>query len=544
MLAGIVSGDEEQQGQRWQDPPPGFDPNTRDLPPDDVLMERGAVIGEVYIFTDEIFDTDDPAEDRFLFRLANRMHVNTKPLTIERKLLFDRGDPYDPRVLEESARYLRSLNYIFDATIEPIRYQGNRVDILVRTRDVWTLSAGAGLKRSGGENTFQFNLEESNFFGTGRFFELKYVDDPDRSSSRVRFVDDALFGSRFELRLWYADNSDGHRRILDLERPFFSLDTRWSAAFKGLSDRRRERIFLQGKVRHRFLHEKTFIELRGGLSKGYREDGTQRWHLGYTYEEDTFFEDVDSNPDFDIPASRLHSAVWVGFEKVEDGFVVAHNFDQLNRAEDLNFGNEFRARLGLSSTALGADRNKILFSVSAHFGWSLPSDQTLFLDTWTSGRWSSEGEENVVIGTQMRYYLRTFKRHRLLISFAGDATFNPDPENQLLLGGSTGLRGYPRNFQNGTRRALLSLEQRFYTNWQLFRLVHVGAAVFFDAGRAWEDAGNLKGRDLGVLKDVGLGLRLSSSRSSRGRMIHIDVAFPLDGDQEDVQWLISSRESF
>ena len=531
---------------RWQQPPPGYETEPRDLPPDEELVRRGAVIGEIYIQTDDIFDPEQPGENRFLFRLANRLHVTTRPNTVERKLLFRSGEPYDPRILRETARYLRSLDYIFDAVVEPIRYQGNRVDVVVRTRDVWTLNAGAGLKRSGGENTFQLQLEESNFLGTGRFVDLKFVDGPDRSSSRFRYVDDALFNSRFELRLWYADNSDGHRHIFDLERPFFALDTRWSGAVKVLSDLRRERVYLQGRVRHRFMHEKTFAEFRTGFSRGYDAEGghARRWHVGYTYEEDRFSEDVRSNPIFDIPADRRHSYIWAGYEFVEDGFVEARNLDQLNRVEDLNFGREFHARLGYSSEFLGADSNKLFFSASLHFGWQLNRGQTLFFDGWTSGRWGREGEENTLVGTEIRYYLETFRRHRLHIAVRGDMAFNLDPESQLLLGGDEGLRGYPRNFQNGSRRFLVNIEQRFYTNWHLFKLVHVGAAVFFDIGRAWTDTGNLKGNDLGILKDVGFGLRLSSSRSSKGQMVHLDVAYPLDGGLDEIQWLVSSRQSF
>lgn len=43
----------------------------------------------------------------------------------------------------------------------------------------------------------------------------------------------------------------------------------------------------------------------------------------------------------------------------------------------------------------------------------------------------------------MRYFWRNFGRHQLLASMRADAAWNLDPENQILLGGDTGLRGYP-----------------------------------------------------------------------------------------------------
>src|SRR3982074_2663427 len=47
----------------------------------------GAVIGDVRIINNNIFNLDDPKEDNFLFRLANKLHVRTRPSVIERSLL-------------------------------------------------------------------------------------------------------------------------------------------------------------------------------------------------------------------------------------------------------------------------------------------------------------------------------------------------------------------------------------------------------------------------------------------------------------------------
>jgi hemolysin activation/secretion protein len=88
------------------------------------------------------------------------------------------------------------------------------------------------------------------------------------------------------------------------------------------------------------------------------------------------------------------------------------------------------------------------------------------------------------------------------------------------------------------------VEERFYSDRELFRLVHVGAAVFADVGRAWFGSGEPD--DLGTLRDVGIGLRLSSSRSADGAMLHVDLAFPLDGEAgiRGSQLVIKSRERF
>jgi hypothetical protein len=91
----------------------------------------------------------------------------------------------------------------------------------------------------------------------------------------------------------------------------------------------------------------------------------------------------------------------------------------------------------------------------------------------------------------------------------------------------------------------VTLEQRFYSDWYPFRLVNVGGAVFADVGGAFGD--NAFGsRPQGALADVGFGLRLGNSRSGLGNMLHIDLAFPLNGDPsvKDVQLLVETKRSF
>ena len=75
-----------------------------------------------------------------------------------------------------------------------------------------------------------------------------------------------------------------------------------------------------------------------------------------------------------------------------------------------------------------------------------------------------------------------------------------DLDQLISLGGDSGLRGYPYRYATGDSRALLTVEQRFYTNWYPARLFRVGGAVFFDVGRVY--GSTPEGRDeLGVLPD-------------------------------------------
>ena len=72
-----------------------------------------------------------------------------------------------------------------------------------------------------------------------------------------------------------------------------------------------------------------------------------------------------------------------------------------------------------------------------------------------------------------------------------------------------------------------------------------GGAAFVDAGRTW-------GRDpagvapLGLLTDIGIGLRFGSARSGLGNVLHVDFAYALDAPpgEDKFQINIKTKKSF
>ena len=49
-----------------------------------------------------------------------------------------------------------------------------------------------------------------------------------------------------------------------------------------------------------------------------------------------------------------------------------------------------------------------------------------------------------------------------------------------------------------------------------------------------------------MLTDVGIGLRLGNSRTALGNVLHVDLAFPLNGDRSisNMQLVIETKSSF
>ena len=128
---------------------------------------EGKTVGEITIDRIPVF------EDRnWLERTGNKLHVMTRERVIRRDLLFRPGDAVDPQLLVRNQQLLRSRRYISDADIElrPDPEDSTRVDVLVRTRDSWTITADAGLH---GEGRTMFGVYDANIFGWGNSLKIK-----------------------------------------------------------------------------------------------------------------------------------------------------------------------------------------------------------------------------------------------------------------------------------------------------------------------------------------------------------------------------------
>src|ERR1044072_4865051 len=178
-------------------------------------------------------------------------------------------------------------------------------------------------------------------------------------------------------------------------------------------------------------------------------------------------------------------------------------------------------------------------------GVAIGERQSMFFDFDTLGRVEDGGLRGARAAIGTRYYFRQSPRRVLFFDFSAEQGEHLDADQQILLGGDSGLRGYPLRYQAGEGRWLFTAEQRFFTNWYPFQLCHVGAAVFYDMG-ATGGRDPLGTPSQGLLRDFGFGLRLGNSRSALGNVLHIDVAYPLDGDASinNVQFLIETRKSF
>jgi Omp85 superfamily domain len=525
-----------------------FDAPAQDLPSLTELEQRGTVIGKVNLQIDNVFDLSNPAENKPLYRWANRVHRTTRPSVVEDILLFESGEPLVEQTLDETARLLRERNFAADAEVTASNYDAarNTADVDVWVRDAWSLEPDLKLSRGGGENEYGIGLVEDNLFGLGKSMTVSYSSDVDRDQRFFGYDDYNLLRSRKQLKVVLADMSDGRQFRFTAGRPFFAFDTRWSVMGETLDDRRVESIYDLGEVIDKFRHDTNYVSVYGGRSRGIVEGMTRRWLAGLDFEEDEFTRTAGFDPPLLLPENRRLIYPWAGFQWIGDDYRQVSELNDMGRIEDISLGLNLFARVGVASPKLDSDRRAVVLDLTAERGWEPFGPGSLFLfSASSSSRVEHRDFRNAIVTLKGSFAKRNFGRELFLASFSTVLASDLDAENQVLLGGDNGLRGYPLRYQSGERSALLSIEQRFYTDWYPFRLIRVGYAFFLDAGRVWgKDPRNTP--NVGPLYDVGLGLRLTSPRSSGRAVVHIDLAFPINApaDVDNIQLSIEKKASF
>jgi hypothetical protein len=408
------------------------------------------------------------------------------------------------------------------------------------------LSPELKFSRTGGVNEYAVGLSEENLFGLGKEVTLALTSDVDRDETFFSYTDPNVRGTRTRLGLTLTDASDGHRSELAVGRPFFSFDSRW-AVETGFNDTERiDPMYGLGEIIDKFEHEIDIFSAWGGWSQGLRANRTRRWLVGVTSDQHQFSPAPDFGDPLLLPADRKLVYPFIGVQIAVDDFRQVTELNDMGRTEDVPIGLNMTLQLGYASERYGSDRDATIFLANVNKGWEPGgAGRLLLFNMAAQTRVESGHSRNAILASTFRYFHRNLDDQLLSILLRTTISNELDAENQILLGGDSDLRGYPLRYQSGERSAVLTVEQRFFTDWYPFRLVRVGYAVFADIGRVWgEDARGTP--NLGTLWNVGAGLRFTSPRASSRSVVHVDLAFPINApaDVDSVQLSIEKKASF
>jgi hypothetical protein len=261
---------------------------------------------------------------------------------------------------------------------------------------------------------------------------------------------------------------------------------------------------------------------------------------GWLYSKSRFTSETATLPGT-LPVDRALSGPTLGYSWIMPRYVKETYIDRMERVEDYDLGNELSFLGGYASPELGADRDRWIFNATDQQGLSLGEGRFAMAQVGAAGRVAGGDWENALFFTNLdlfwkseRPYLNTWVAH-----LEGATVRHMDLEDQVILGGNTGLRGYENDAFTGAKAVLANLENRFFFPGEYLHLVRWGGAVFFDSGAVAPEGTGLSSARFD--SDVGLGLRAASTRSASGGVLRVDLAYALDRGPGPSRLVLSIR---
>lgn len=505
---------------------------------EDYRKHIGKTIASIRFKTKDVFDTEDPRENNRVYRFLNWLHINTRPGVVAPQLLFRQGDQVDEDRLAETERLLRTRPYLGNAYIQVDAVCGDQVALLVVTRDIWTLEPQVSVGREGGESQHGFGFSEENVFGTGTALTIGYDKDRDRSRTSIGLFSPHLLNSRVETTLGFAETSDGQQTMLTVEQPFYSVKAPWAAGTSNWDVTQDEKIRYRDQEINVYKMFAEFHEVYAGWAIERDRNHAQRISVGFTQDRENF-RAVEATQAA-LPQDQNLVYAWVQYHYLQNQFAVYRNLYLLHQTEDIPMGADLRVRVGHGGSWLGNDEDFLRYDVTYGDLLGVGRDHLLQFSSYVTGRYydSSDLANERLWGGDIGYHYLHGHRHRWYVQLRYDQGHQMAQHRELTVGGGYDMRGYPVDYQRGDKRYVLRLERQYISDLHLFNLFRLGGVAYIDAGRTW-GAGYPQATHL---SNVGVGLRLGSSKAKTGKVLHLDLAFPLADKQyvDEFQWVITA----
>ncbi len=503
------------------------------------------LVRHIYITAKDVFDPNIPGEGQWPYTWANALHIRTKEHIIRRELLVKPGERAYPDVLEESERVLRALDFIKDARIRSVDVGNGKVDLYVETGDTWTTQPELDFGHEGEENRFAAGFTEENVLGLGKAVSYFYKDDPDGVSHQYSYKDPQLLGTRVRLTSIYDDTPTGDKERVEIARPFYSLLTKTAGGGAWNRSDGAQSVITNGieTSRYRRTHNDGNVFVGKLLNRD--PYNVHRMTLNYSHITDKFSRDVLTVPGT-LPENRTIAGPALGWEWIQSRYIKETFVERAERVEDFNLGNQMGVSAGFASKDLGSSEEVVPITAYHSFGFGQEGQRFSLASYGMTARYNTyaPGQKGGTLNNAL--YFANFNHYKHIpteFPFTGVAHVesayaqNIDSENQLMLGGANGLRGFKADSFTGNKSILVNLEGRAFYPHELLHLAYLGGAFFVDAGQVQPSGRPYTSKDIHA--SIGVGLRLALTRSSAGSVYRFDVAYALGPIQQDKRIVFS-----
>lgn len=492
------------------------------------------------------------------FEVVNKLHIESRPGTIRRRLLFREGETVTKALLLETETALRSEQFLADAIIEAKRWDDGSAHIIVTTYDQWTTTLAFTPSFVGGRFFYNAGVVESNVLGTGQRLGFFRSHGRERDMNLLDYGNNALTPWRLRLGshfAWLTD--DGYSAQLSLSKPLESRADRWAFALSWSAEQLAEFVYFDAnrlgalpdsvrglyeggpaylyKFEHVATHEVAASVTRSfGSKTKFNVSPTLDWKDRYNhgrilrYRVSTYMPFPDGS---EAPETRYDWLGGVSLALYQYGYKTVHNYRNLKWSETVQTGWRLSTKASQNQYWLGARNSDFYLSHAAVYNnaWM----DAFFLNTSGSVRYfiSPEGAFDngwSALSTEVQWKPLRALSSAFTANYGG--YFAAEGSHQVTLGEDSGLNGYPNAYYAGQSSVLFEAEQRWFPGIEFGTLVPA-LALFGNAGNTFTRADDL---DLGDLHyALGMGLRLGLTKTTQKLVYHLNLGFPVDEPELD-----------
>jgi hypothetical protein len=482
----------------------------------------------VEIRTRDVF-ADEDASGNLFYWLANALHWTTRENVVACENWLKPGEVITSEQVAELERNLRATHLFGAATVTQQPAGDGQTDLLIDTRDRFSLNLSAGLSRVGGVDKFGVRASEANLLGTGKQIVLVSNQQENEYQRYVRFTDPQVFGSWYLFSIQTGRTDEGPFTNVALVRPFKHLEDpySWGAIYQGAEESKNYYRF--GESTAELPLRRNSLQLFAAGADGPRDARTTRG-LDLRLSEAEY--GVPTGPDAALvrapgDTSAVEFGPYLQYEQ-HARYDKVVRLDSIDYVEDLDLGFSLMGRVAArwrDEQGAGSDVDPVLAASVRIAAQPLRETYLTFAGSGTAA-FGGDGLHTWNGSLALHAYEMSLPHQTLCGSLTYDfAGETQDPVPQLTLGEDNGLRGYPAREFAGSRFARLNLEDRIDTGIEVLS-IRMGLVAFADAG--WVH-GPQQGLSMGeTIRSVGCGLRFGSSHLFGSGVGRLDIAWPLD----------------
>jgi hypothetical protein len=387
-------------------------------------------------------------------RILNSTHINTNERIIRKYLLFAEGDTLSPLKLSDNERVIRQLPFIDDARIIVIPVSIEEADIVILTKDVYSLGGGFAYrsKKSGTVSVY-----DKNIFGMGHEFGIDVPYSSGSSDSPgigLKYNINNLWKTFINLNLNYYDALAKKSYGINLSKDLVSSATKYAG---GISIRRTlttDDIHILQKPQPLIINYQDYWLMRSFLLN---QESVTRIMTGIRYVNNNVIErpliDVNSYHDLQKYNFFIGSASLSIQKYYKTSLLYSYG-----RTEDIPYGILLRLTGG---TEINEFKNRPYGGIDLSFGRSLKNVGYFYTSAGAGTFFKGNQTEQGVVLVRMKYfsdlvYLGSYKI-RNFINIDYTRGFDRYTDEYLVIPRANGFSGL-NVFFRGSQRIIVSLE--------------------------------------------------------------------------------------